>query len=522
MVDIYDADTGQWSSGQLASPLIGLTTVSVGGKALFAGGVPGISEGLAPPSSEVDIYDAQSGQWSTASLSIARRFVLGTSVDGLALFAGGYAGQSYGELSASDVVDIYNSVTNEWSTATMPEGIGNYGTAVSAGNLALFCDQGTSAQLQLGTNTNIDVYDAVSGTWSQAALSQRRGGIAVASVDGDAIFAGGYYERRSTGSSHPSDVVDIFNADTDSWTTSRLPIAMRFSSSVALGNDAFFVGSSPAGVDVVEAYDATTGQWSATTLASNSYAPAAVAADGKLIVANASGQYDQSANPLEVLSSTDDEPPEPELPGTGRIFGAPPSVFKWSPTAGATSYDVYVDGSLAATVNDNRWTPSLDAVVRGSHSWYVVAHVDGGPLGSALTNYYVTGPVVEARLQALKMHSTAFPGASGKAYVTISISNVPNPSSSVVVSLLASYNDDLSIDQTYLGTAAESFAPHDLGTIRQIQIPITIPMEMTPGNYYLALTVKIGTSSFTIYLNKQIISIGTPPKPQPFPPLEIV
>jgi hypothetical protein len=42
-------------------------------------------------SNAVDIFDATSGSWSTAQLSVARRFLVATSLpnQGLAIFAGG-------------------------------------------------------------------------------------------------------------------------------------------------------------------------------------------------------------------------------------------------------------------------------------------------------------------------------------------------------------------------------------------------------------------------------------------------
>jgi hypothetical protein len=44
------------------------------------------------PSSTVDIFDAGSGQWTTAALSLARGYLAATSLpnQGLAVFAGGY------------------------------------------------------------------------------------------------------------------------------------------------------------------------------------------------------------------------------------------------------------------------------------------------------------------------------------------------------------------------------------------------------------------------------------------------
>ncbi len=43
-------------------------------------------------SNAVDLYNSASGTWSTAQLSVARRFLAATSVGNVAIFAGGWAG----------------------------------------------------------------------------------------------------------------------------------------------------------------------------------------------------------------------------------------------------------------------------------------------------------------------------------------------------------------------------------------------------------------------------------------------
>ena len=43
-------------------------------------------------SNAVDLYNSASGTWSTAQLSVARRYLAATSVGNVAFFAGGYIG----------------------------------------------------------------------------------------------------------------------------------------------------------------------------------------------------------------------------------------------------------------------------------------------------------------------------------------------------------------------------------------------------------------------------------------------
>jgi hypothetical protein len=53
-------------------------------------------------------------QWTTTSLSLASDELAATSVSGLALFAGGFNHSGIG----ISVVDIYNSSTRMWTTAS--------------------------------------------------------------------------------------------------------------------------------------------------------------------------------------------------------------------------------------------------------------------------------------------------------------------------------------------------------------------------------------------------------------------
>ena len=58
----------------------------------------------------VDIFNASTGIWSTAALSVARYYLAATSLpnQGLAIFAGG---------SITLIVDIFNAITGVWTKA---------------------------------------------------------------------------------------------------------------------------------------------------------------------------------------------------------------------------------------------------------------------------------------------------------------------------------------------------------------------------------------------------------------------
>jgi N-acetylneuraminic acid mutarotase len=111
-IEIYDFKTGNWSMKTLPVARGWVATVAMGNKLIIAGGIT--SNNL--PTNRVDIYDVETGEWSVSSLSTARATSAVTACD-KAFFVGG------GKLNinnlnwetATDVVDIYDPATREWS-----------------------------------------------------------------------------------------------------------------------------------------------------------------------------------------------------------------------------------------------------------------------------------------------------------------------------------------------------------------------------------------------------------------------
>ncbi len=92
-------------------------TATVGDLVFFAGGS---SDFNLIPSAQVDIYNSSSETWTTATLSQPRDSLAATSVGDLVLFGGGLTYDPVTLIySNSDRVDIYNSTSKTWSTATL-------------------------------------------------------------------------------------------------------------------------------------------------------------------------------------------------------------------------------------------------------------------------------------------------------------------------------------------------------------------------------------------------------------------
>jgi len=113
----------------------------VGDLALFGGG-----NGESNYSARVDVYNSTSGTWSNKSLSEACNFLAATTVGDLALFGCGAS----------------------WSTASLSQTQGTL-SATLLQKLAIFGCGGSQGR----GYTRVDIYNSTSGTWSTATLSLR-------------------------------------------------------------------------------------------------------------------------------------------------------------------------------------------------------------------------------------------------------------------------------------------------------------------------------------------------------------
>ena len=249
--------TPLWSTAQLSQARTGLAAASAGSEVFFAGGATEISFASGPtfsgPSSVVDIYNTVSNTWSTANLSQARYDIAATSLGSEVFFAGGISSSG-----VSNVVDIYNTVSNTWTTATLSQA--RFGVSATAvGNNVIFAG---------GYNGNadsnvVDIYNTVSNTWTTATLAVARGGPAAVTVGNEAFFASGNFYGDGNDST-----VDIYNSVSNTWSTANLSWARYSVSATSLSNEAFFAGglanNNPS--NEVDIYNTVSNTWSTAAL----------------------------------------------------------------------------------------------------------------------------------------------------------------------------------------------------------------------------------------------------------------
>jgi hypothetical protein len=109
------------------------------------------------------------------------------------------------------------------------------------------------------------MFNAGTGLWSTAVLSQSRSSLAATSVGNYALFAGGNNQGV------PSNRVDIFNCLTGLWSTASLSEARQSLGATTVGQYAVFAGGNGgtyADSTTVDIFDSLTGAWSTATLPS--------------------------------------------------------------------------------------------------------------------------------------------------------------------------------------------------------------------------------------------------------------
>jgi hypothetical protein len=208
-----------------------------------------------------------------------------------------FIGQSCGSCDGEDAIDIYNLSTNMWTTHAL--GTPRYNMGVVAAGSKIFFAGGfnTDGLLFQDYYNVVDVYDASTNTWSYAQLSQGRTDIAAAAVGNKVVFAGGFAGTDA------SNVIDIYDISANKWSTASLSEARGGISSATTNNKIFFAGgySSSNGTvsRKIDVFDVLANTWSESSLYEPKKLMAGISYDNKLYWAggfNSSNNFSASSN----------------------------------------------------------------------------------------------------------------------------------------------------------------------------------------------------------------------------------
>jgi len=233
------------------------------------------------------------------SLSEARSRMLCATVGNKILFVDGYKQGGTWWYDPS-IIDIYDFVTNKWSTASIFGGFRDGAAIASVGNKILFAGGGDG----IGDNqtSRVDIYDASANSWTVQSLSIARQGIEAATLGNKVFFAGG-----GSAVSANLDVVDIYNSATNTWTTDRLSEGRINISATVIGDKIYFAGGSIGMIisKTIDIYDANTNSWSTSKLSEPRLDMASIGINNKIYWAGGINSFDNVgatfSNNVEIL-----------------------------------------------------------------------------------------------------------------------------------------------------------------------------------------------------------------------------
>lgn len=226
-------------------------------------------------------------------LSVGRSHMLCASAGNKIFFVGGYkvGGNWWNDPS---IIDIYDIPTNTWSATSIYTGFRDGAAISSVGNKIFFAGGGDG----IGDNqtAEVNIYNITTGNWSSANLSLARQGLAAATLGNKVFFAGGGYLNSSANWVN-SDVVDIYDNSTNTWSTSKLSEGRMDLAAISIGNKIYFAGGR-SGMTVsktIDIYDATTNTWSTSALSEPRAHMASIGVNNKIFWAGGLNSFSSTS-----------------------------------------------------------------------------------------------------------------------------------------------------------------------------------------------------------------------------------
>lgn len=229
---------------------------------------------------------------------------------------------------------LAQSAQAQWTTDNLSDDRREL-VAASAGDLAVFVGGKGAAN---STSDVVDIYDASTETFTATTLSSPRRSHAAAG-EGNLIMIGGGRNTALTGD------IDILDVTTGVWTFDTLAVPRANLAAVGVGGKILFAGGrSTAGrSDVVEIYDVATGTWTQDTLSQPRAGLVGVAAGGRAVFAGGLQVNNQRSRRVDIYDPVTGTWTDLDLP-VGRNLHA---------GAGVADFAIFAcgEGSGANTAN---------------------------------------------------------------------------------------------------------------------------------------------------------------------------
>lgn len=260
------AQGGTWSiKAPMPTARWGAASAILDGKVYVVGG----QSATQPEVSVLEVYNPVRNSWATRAPMPTARFAPVAEVVGGKLYViGGYLPDLGCCGVATAVVEVYNPVTDSWSTGTpMPTARQRAaGTAISG---KIYIVGGNIPGLFPALST-LEVYDPATDTWdtSRAPMPTARFAAGAAALDGLLYVVGG----ELCGGCAVTGTLEVYDPLTDEWSSAAsmpTPRDELTNAVVTLNGQVYVVGGrlTPSGgaTNAVERYDPVVDMWTAAT-----------------------------------------------------------------------------------------------------------------------------------------------------------------------------------------------------------------------------------------------------------------
>ncbi|MCD4697202.1 MAG: T9SS type A sorting domain-containing protein [Bacteroidales bacterium] len=242
---------------------------------------------------------SQPWTWHQSQLTYARMGLTATILDDSIFYSPGKTSNTF-----SNIVDIYDIGEDQWDTVIVASA-GRWTIATVSAGGKVFMAGGNNFP-GTGNFTDVDVFDKATGEWSVDSLSLGRAISGGAVACGNKVFFAGGHIHPTPSTTEYTNVIDIYDTDTDTWTIDYLSIPRCFIGAVAVGGKVYFAGGAIGEqevTNVIDIYDTITGTWSEDTLSEKKAVFAAVAYGDKIYFAGGAQPYAVTSTLIEVYNT---------------------------------------------------------------------------------------------------------------------------------------------------------------------------------------------------------------------------
>lgn len=258
-VSAYNTSNTKSSPPSLSTAVMDLAGASVGDYALFAGGEYDDGEESTYVKT-VNAYNTSMTKSNPTSLSFGTHNLAGGSIGNYALFCGGY---NYDEGGLVSTVNAYNTSLTRTIPTALSKTTDNHKSANTANHVLFAGGRNTTSDGDYGTPFSkvVNAYNASLTLTTPTVLSVGMYLHSATSLEGKAMFAGGYPDNYENGSTYHSDTQAVVNIYDESLTrTIGQPLSLDRCglAATSIGSYALFGG----GVSWNPTWDKTYKEWS--------------------------------------------------------------------------------------------------------------------------------------------------------------------------------------------------------------------------------------------------------------------